>query len=250
MFSVTLAACLLAQAAPQPQGLQDPRNRAAYQTWSAREARVALAEFRKTFRTRDAGLADKLQAVAALAAGSHRDLVKPLRDLAADDEPTTVRMKAASALGHQPSEQANPALVYLVRSVKVRGNTPVLAATIRSLNKAGYRDKQWRELKGLFEAKYDAEYVAVQKALLELIATHKEKQAIGLLVDNLDEPRPVWVDDPENPPAEYWERRWKAWDAWRSDVVEALRVITGQRFNSAAEADAWIRQNGAKIGIK
>lgn len=248
MFSVTLAVCVLAQAAPQ--GLGEPPTQAAYQSWSAREARVALAAFHKTFRTRDLRLADKLQAVAALARGSHRNLVKPLRDLAEDDESTTVRVKAAFALAHQPSKQANPALVYLLRSVKVRGNTPVLAATIRSLNKADYRDKQWRELQGLFQAKYDAEYIAVQKALLELIATHKEKQAVRLLVDNLDEPRPVFVDDPENPPAEYWERRWKAWDAWRSDVVEALRVITGQRFNRAAEADAWIRQNGAKIGIK
>lgn len=248
MFSVTLAACLLALAAPQDR--QAPPTQAAHETWSAKQARVALAEFRETFRSRDLSLLDKLRAVEALAKGSHRILVKPFRDLAEDDKSTTVRVRAAAALGHQPSEQANPALVHLVRSVKVRGNAPVLAATIRSLNTADYSDKQWKELKGLFAAKYDAEYVAVQRALLELIVTHKEKQAVRLLVDNLDEPRPVWVDDPENPPAEYWERRWKAWDAWRSDVVEGLRVITGQRFNSSVEADAWIRENGAKIGIK
>jgi hypothetical protein len=51
------------------------------------------------------------------------------------------------------------------------------------------------------------------------------------------------VHDGDNPPQEYWEARWKAWAVWKGRVKEALFAITGQRFSTAAEARAWLKQN-------
>jgi hypothetical protein len=76
-----------------------------------------------------------------------------------------------------------------------------------------------------------------------LAKNHKELEALDLLLENLDEPAPANVDDPSNPPAEYWEMRWKAWRSWRDDVKEALFAITGQRFNTSAEAREWLDKN-------
>ena len=90
----------------------------------------------------------------------------------------------------------------------------------------------------------------MQKAILQLVIDCTEKQAWRLLTEHIDEPGPVDVDSPSNPPAEYWESRWKAWRAWRADVKEALFALTGQRFGSGKEAKTWIRANGKKVGIR
>ena len=77
-----------------------------------------------------------------------------------------------------------------------------------------------------------------------MLKANKEKQAWKLVVEHIDEPYPEEIDPLSNPPAEYWERRWKAWRIWRSDAKEALFAITGQRFSSKKEAKVWIRANG------
>ncbi len=71
-----------------------------------------------------------------------------------------------------------------------------------------------------------------------------------MLLNHIDEPAPVDVDAASNPPASYWEKRWKAWRLWRDDVKEALYALTGQRFSSGKEARTWIRVNGARQGLK
>jgi hypothetical protein len=88
--------------------------------------------------------------------------------------------------------------------------------------------------------------VPLQEAILGLAAQHKEKQSIELLLDNIDEPVPQNVDAANNPPASYWEARWKAWKAWREKVKDALFALTGQRFGSAAEARVWLAKNPLK----
>ena len=118
------------------------------------------------------------------------------------------------------------------------------------MSKAGYTSRQWKEIDGLFEREYLVERVVVQQAILDLVTEHKEKAAVRMLLEYLDEPIPVDVDSPTNPPASYWEGRWKSWKVWRGQVKEALFALTGQRFNTSAEARKWIRKNGAKIGLK
>ena len=117
---------------------------------------------------------------------------------------------------------------------------------MRSLSRCGYAPRQWPSIEDLFEKSYLPERVPLQLAILELVTLHKEAAAVPLLLRNLDEPAPADVDDPLNPPAEYWKERWAAWAAWRGKVKDALYVLTGQRFTTAAEAKAWLDKNPLK----
>src|SRR5206468_3069566 len=81
------------------------------------------------------------------------------------------------------------------------------------------------------------------KSIVVRITLHKEKQAVDLLLKNIDEPQPTNVVELANPPAAYWEARWKAWKAWRARVKDALFALTGQRFSTASEARAWLQKN-------
>lgn len=234
---------------PPPDARQDvkPVDAVAVQL-SDQEARAAIAAFNKTARDKKARLAQRVEAVHALGQGQHKLLVKPLAAVAQQDTSMTVRKAAAQLLGRQPGKEARAALVKLI---EVRDQEPeVLAALITSLSTAGYTSGDWKKLEGLFERDFNEKYTAVQKALLELVTAHKEKQAWKLLLEHIDEPQPEEIADLSNPPADYWERRWKAWRIWRSDAKEALFVITGQRFSGKQEAKIWIRENGAKVGLK
>jgi hypothetical protein len=213
--------------------------------WNDREAKAAVDAFQKSTRG-NASLADKLRALEELAKGSHKNLVKPLGSLVQSDKSVAVRRRAAELLGQQPAQHANPTIVALIRSPALSDHPAVLADLVRSLARAGYHDKQWGEVDGLFERDFAGERIVLQEAILDLATFRKEKQAVDLLLRNMDEPRPAWVDDPSNPPAEYWEARWKAWAVWRGKVKEALYAITGQRFSTAEEARNWLKKNPLK----
>ena len=244
MLGIVLSAVLPAQ---EPQQGAKPRIQPAAAAWSAREARAALAAFRKAAGGRKVSLARRLQALEALARGRHDLLVKPLARLVASDPAVTVRRRAARALAAQPPRKARPALIRLLEDQNVRETPAVLAEVVRALSAAGYAARDWPRLERLFERDFGAAYVPVHKALLELVAAHREVRAWKLLLRHLDEPRPVDVHSPGNPPASYWEKRWKAWRAWRSDVREALHAISGQRFGSAEEARVWAEDNPARL---
>ena len=215
---------------------------------SDREARTVVATFKKSARDKEARLAQRVKAVQALGKGRHKLLVKPLATAARKDPSMTVRKTAAQLLGHQPEKEARRALLKLIEG---KDRPPeVLAPLITSLSSAGYQSRDWKKLEDLFALDFNEKYTAVQQAILKLVTAHKEKKAWKLLIEHIDEPAPVEIEPLSNPPAEYWERRWKAWRVWRSDAKEALFVITGQRFSSKQEAKAWIRENGAKVGLK
>jgi len=215
---------------------------------SDQEARTAVAAFKKSARDKKARLTQRVEAVQNLGAGSHKLLVKPLAQTVQKGRSMTVRKKAAELLGHQPPVEARRMIVRLIDAEDLPPE--VLAALIRSLSSAGYTSRDWKHIEDLFDRDFNEKYTAVQKAILELVTTHVEKQAWKLLVEHIDEPYPEEIEPLSNPPAEYWERRWKAWRVWRSDAREALFVITGQRFSSKDEAKTWIDENGAEIGIK
>ena len=114
-----------------------------------------------------------------------------------------------------------------------------MGALVRGLASCGYESRQWSEISDMFEREYNLERVPLQEAILELVSKHKEKQAIEILLRNLDEPIPEDVHGQHNPPKEYWEARWKSWNIWKGKVGDAVFAITGQRFSKAAEAQAW-----------
>jgi hypothetical protein len=214
--------------------------------WTDAEARTALAEFKKAAAVKQAKLTDRLAAVEALALGSHKSLVRPLADLVRLDDAVTVRKAAAKALAHQPAKDARPAVLRLLADKSVEANGPVATVVVQTLARLGYEPADWKLLENLFRNDYAEEFVPLQQAILVLAKEAKELAALDLLLEHLDEPIPADEHSPSNPPAEWWEKRWKAWRVWRADVGDALFAITGQRFTTAAEARAWLRKNPPK----
>ncbi len=225
---------------PAPAPVQSPVPVVA--DWNDKQAKEAIAAFKQATKG-NAGLADRLRAVEALAQGRHEDLVPPLATTVQADKSLAVRRRAAEVLGQQPAKAANPVIVKLLKHGSVTSQPELQGDLVRGLGKAGYTPRQWREIDGLFDREYGEQRVVLQEAILDLVIQHKETQAIDMLLRNLDEPAPANVDDPSNPPAEYWEARWKSWRVWRTKVKDALFALTGQRFSTSAEAKEWLKKN-------
>jgi hypothetical protein len=214
-------------------------------SWDDRAAKSAIDEYTKSLKTAGS-MADRSKALEALVGGSNKLLVRPLAQVVETDKSVVLKRRAAELLASQPADAAAPVLVRLVKSSKVDQHATVQGALIRSLAHCGYKPDHWQQLDSLFEQQYHVERVAVQEAILDLVAAHKEKQALDMLLRNLDEPIPENVDDASNPPKEYWEMRWKSWRVWRTKVKDALFAITGQRFSTAQEAKDWLKKNPIK----
>ncbi|MBK8980389.1 MAG: HEAT repeat domain-containing protein [Planctomycetes bacterium] len=259
MLTLALALSLVLQD-PEPARPQDPPAGPppvaqepappVVEEWDDRRARDVLRELQDRLKGRDVPLKERVAAVELLATGCNKRLVKPLAELVLRESSVIVRKRAAELLGNQPPKDAKRVIVQLLQNRDLDDMPAVLAALVDSLSRAGYESRDWEVLDGMFEREYSPERTGLQQAILRLIATHKEIQAIDLLLDNLGQPVPEDVDSPANPPAEYWEARWKAWEVWRLDVKAALFEITGQRFNTPQEAREWLKKNGRSIGIR
>ncbi|MBI5852356.1 MAG: HEAT repeat domain-containing protein [Planctomycetes bacterium] len=213
--------------------------------WDDARVKDELKAFNERIKSR--ALKDRIAAVERLAVGRNAKLVPPLANTVARDPALTVRKTAALGLAHQPPREAKPAVVRLLGG-DLDAVPEVQAVLVTTLSRVGYEKKRdWEPIKNLFERDYGENRLALQRAILALIEEHQELEAIDMLVRNLGEPVPENVDDASNPPAEYWERRWKAWQSWRADVKEALLAVTGQQFSTPKEAKDWLRENRAKL---
>jgi hypothetical protein len=213
--------------------------------WDDATAKAAIEQFTKAFKG-SPNLAQRTAALEQLAPGSNSLLVKPLVRIVETDKAVTIQKRAVELLANQPADIANAAIRRLLKQPRVAESPPVLAEVVRSMGRCGYSSAQWTSIEDLFEKSYEPARMPLQIAILELVAAHKEVAAVPLLLRNLDEPVPANVDDPLNPPAEYWKARWTAWSAWCARVKDALYAITGQRFTTVAEAKAWLAKNPLK----
>jgi hypothetical protein len=245
MIATVLAVVLVCQepepAPPKAEPVQSP----APVDLNDKDAKEAV----KVYRQKTKGtptLAQKLQSLEELGKGRHAELVTVLASVVQSEKLLSVRRRAAEMLSQQPAEAANRAIIKLLSTTGVSDQPQILADLVRGLLRTGYQPKQWADLDGLFDRDYSADRVPLQEAILELVIAKKEAQAIEVLLRNLDEPIPANVDDAANPPAQYWEARYKAWRVWRIKVKDALFAITGQRFTTAAEARAWLKKNPVK----
>jgi hypothetical protein len=250
MLAVVFTFLLLAVQDPAPAGKQAPAEPpappAAVTTWDDKTVKPKLDEFTKLQRAAT-NLVDKNRALEVIAGGSHKSLVKPLAAIVEADKLVLIRKRAAELLANQPTADANAAIRKLLKSAKVAAYPAVQAELVKGLAKCGYDKSHWADIADLFEREYQQERVPLQEAILDLVARHKEKQAVDMMLRNLDEPAPVGdIDAGDNPPAEYWEARWKSWKAFRPKVQETLFVLTGQRFSDAKEARAWLQKNPLK----
>jgi hypothetical protein len=215
--------------------------------WDDRTAKTAVRAFEKAVKGRDVSLKDRLDAVESLAKGANDKLPKPLAKLMLEDDSVLVCTRAAEVLARQPVDAAKPVVVQLLAHRKFAKMPAVQERLVRALAKLDYTSRDWRHLDGLFEQSYEPERAGLQQAILDLVTEHRELQAIDLLVDNIGEPAPENPADPANPPAEYWEARWKCWETWRESVPAALLAITGQRFTTKPEARMWLEKNRDRL---
>ncbi|GAB4136969.1 MAG: hypothetical protein Fur0037_01850 [Planctomycetota bacterium] len=245
MFAaVSLAFAAAAMAFQEPKPAAEPADKEAPEQprlYTSSQARTALREFTRAMRAK-APIAARLAALDALGRGAHESLVKPLARVVASDKSTLVRRRASVLLGMQPGAAA--AIARLLEDRSLSDEPTVQADLVAAIARAGYEPKHWATLEKLFEKDYAADRILLQERILLLAAAKREKQAISLLLRNLDEPLPENVDAPDNPPRDYWEARWKAWRSFRGKVKDALFAVTGQRFGSAREAKEWLEKNG------
>lgn len=210
--------------------------------WNDKDAKTAVDTFAKAMKTATA-MAAKSRALDDLGRGSNKLLVKPLAAVVQDEKSVVIKKRAAELLGQQPASEATPVIGKLLELPALQAHPTVLAELVRGLLRLGWDGKQWKKLETLFERDYAAERTSMQEAILDLVIATKEKQAVEMLLRNLDEPIPSDVEGAANPPAAYWEARWKAWKVWRAKVADALFATTGQRFANANEARAWLKKN-------
>ena len=86
----------------------------------------------------------------------------------------------------------------------------------------------------------------------------KDYSVARALCNELSAPEPANVNSASNPPAGYWEERWKVWNAIRGDVAWALKEITGQAFRPAEGEHAgdtkkaleYIKEHKKELGLK
>lgn len=218
------------------------------QTWDDKKAREVVSEFNKEYKA-NAPLKQKLAALEKLRPGKNPKLVKPLMKVVQTERKhTECRVVAAELLGNQPKNSVRKRLLYLIDDSKIKRRPKVLAALIKAHSKASYESRDWKDFEQLFYKDIaDPRFPKVQKAIVQMAGDNKELQALNLLADSMEGPQPVWVDDPNNPPASYWEARWKNWEKWEQDAKDAMLKITGQRFATIKEAKTWVAKNRKKL---
>lgn len=213
-----------------------------------KEAKVLVSDFKKQIKASKKSLKGRLEAVQTLGRHKNNLLVRPLLTVAKSDKAKTVRQEAVKALGKQPSKRARPTLTNLLNKSSIMKEPAMTAAIVRAISNNCYDGRDWNKFQKMFnQAETNNKAADAQRAILEAAGKHKEVDAIRLLVDNIDPPEPAWVDDPSNPPASYWEARYKNWRKWNSQVASSLYQITGQRFGTAKEARVWLKKNLKKI---
>ncbi len=252
MTSAVLCLVLLCQSPAtrppaKPQGATP-----AVSVWTDSQTRTLLRTHKKGLQAnrRKASMKQRMEAVEALAKGRNKLLVKPLAHVTRHDPAVTIQCSAATALGYQPAKQARTAILALLRSERMEKQPQVLANLVDALGRAGFKPSDWPMLEKLFGREFHKNRVRLQKNIIRLAKSNMVKASLDLLCTHLDEPIPEDVDILANPPKEYWEQRWKAWQVWREDVKGALLAITGHRFSTGKEARVWIRKNAHKIGKK
>ncbi len=220
-------------------------------TAERKEAKALLKAFQKNLSRGKKFPVLRREAIQSLVQKAHPSFVKPLVKLATRDKSKLVRAAALEALGRLNFPETRKALVKILSRRGLVKDPLAFLAALDAVNRLGYHPAFFRPLASLFQQAWDLKTPGVpQQKILRLFRKGKEKRAFRLLVDNLDEPRPADVDSPSNPPASWWEKRWKAWHFWKKDVKAALKEITGVEFDRADFYRKWARRKGRKKGIK
>ena len=163
------------------------------------------------------------------------------------DRDAKVVAAACEALGNQPYDKSQSALLKLLRDPKKSRHPEIGAAAITALGRVGWSKSGYAQLRDL----WDASPKEVKRALAAAFGAQKEKQAFSLLVDNMAEPAPDNPNSASNPPASYWRKRWTEWNYYKREVRVALQEVTGESFQTQEQAIEWAKSGpGRKLKYK
>jgi hypothetical protein len=168
-----------------------------------------------------------------------------------------VRAAGARVLANQPLEVGAKALGKALADKQNQKERPLaVASIIDALGRLGDRGVEG-EVEDLYQDYSDEAVVRAAVLYFGRVKT-KDLGIVLLLCAELSAPVPESVDSAANPPADYWERRWKMWMAVRRDVSWALKEITGQVFapaegehkGDAPKARDWVKANARELGLR
>lgn len=224
------------------------------------EATAYAKEIKSLARKRDA--APLLEALVAMGPATHEDLPPVLLGLLKHKD-VAVALHAASLLQAQQVEKDKDreklAKAVWKRGWSGRANDRRYAVQGRALrayaaltggpvDDKAYRDvrKSWQRLIGDPRDAHAPGMVELCRYARET----KDKRMCRLLAEEIDTPMATDVNSPTNPPAEWWERRWKMWREYHAEAVEALEVITGETFKTTQDAKDWFQRNESRFGFR
>lgn len=221
----------------------DPRDTELPQ-WTGEQATAAIAAFKNAWREAKAPEA-KLAAVDGLVKGRHSFVADELAKLIKEKD-ATLRLRAVTLIGTQQGVGAEKHLLPLCKYAR-NYDTARGRAAIRSLGYIGYGKDGYKVLEDLFWKCADPE---LRADLAFAWGKQKEKRAFSILVAMLDMPRPVDPNDPNNPPASYWEAIGKQWEVVKGPTGVALEQICGKKMFNKDAAERWFEDVGKKQGFK
>ena len=193
----------------------------------------------------------------------HPSFQKPLLKMLTH-ESSRVALRAAEMLSWQQceNEKAGKKLGKAIwkkaftdrknnRRYTVQGASVLAAASVENgveLDNNRFKDVErlWRSVIGNPKESNAPAIVSV----CEYVRLTKDKRLCRKLAEEIDEPMATAVNSPSNPPASWWEARWKMWKQYKAEVVETLEELTGESFKDTASAKAWFEANGKEFGFR
>jgi hypothetical protein len=151
-----------------------------------------------------------------------------------------VKIKAANSLQAQPKKAACKVAMELLRDTRFQEQGSLSAPMIRLMSHHGAPKKFWAYMRRRFLTLG----TLGQQALLEHIGSSRDWDSARLLLENIDQPSPADVDAADNPPAEYWKKRYDKWARCKPQVRNACEKLFGQSFTTRKEANAWLAKRG------
>ena len=180
----------------------------------------------------------------------HEDFLKVL-DKMAKNRSETVRLVAIKAMGSQaPADKVGP---KVLKHLMYKGNEDypdILAAAIGSLRRLKYDNRRaYDEIESHFRKQLSP---PVMLECARYFGDLDKKDAAGMLIAWVEEPRPANPNSGTNPPAAYWKRMWEIWNEIRNAVWVSLGDMSGGKdFHTEQEWRDWFGTREAKeMGFK
>jgi hypothetical protein len=200
-------------------------------------AQEALKEFKTTYRSKDERI--RLAAVDRLTTYQHALVAKGLADVLRRDSSSKVRAAAAVRLGLQEWDEVHKPLRIAWIQKANRKEPEILMAVTEAWRKLE-RSPPLKEL----TRDWDEHTKEVQRSVIRTTVFVRDTATVEWLAPLLDNPRPVDVDDPNNPPADHWKDKIIRWHFWVVDVQSALADLTDRDFESTKEVREWLSEGG------